>query len=570
MAKQNIINGGFRGKLGNVVGKGWKNVSVIQTYNPTNNSKSEGQLKCRGNFKMAIKAGVKAGLVVQNIYYFESNKMTQLNMRTRLAMDLIKAGEKNLDILPLVPREVITAFSITGMEIKSVGAEKELTFSVSGTLPDEDLTLKCFICKKENVLDIENLMLVNAEYTAGEEKTIKIKLPNGIETGDEIYMRFFYMSGEKESDKILCSKTIYSDGQSAEEIDVNVTWVSAIRKSETEVYFVTDTQGEVESADDIRIYPYFGSFYADVARLSYKGSERSGDFQILKYEIHEEDRNFSLTQANNINCSFNFVSREPGKIFHNYVTNIKLDFATTAGSKSEVEKNLDINNFVIKQRYDFGNQMVVESTPSQFLEIFTDTGNRFVNIFPESIEQDGNAKIATYTKAGIDRMYGGNVLSILENNMSNQSAVKDTKNGCEIYKEKSLVAPSNYYFERYFALDMKTGDVYTFVNTPVANFIDTLFISNGTLLYMYKDDMGQETLSGTYKGSIINVRGQEFFGFKLARINDWKLNSQQYDVDMALTLGGAIAYSKSTNTIQNKYQQLNLRQSGVDFIPINE
>ena len=50
----NLLKNGYRGKLGETVGQKWKNQLTVRTYQATNNSKSEAQLKQRENYKILI------------------------------------------------------------------------------------------------------------------------------------------------------------------------------------------------------------------------------------------------------------------------------------------------------------------------------------------------------------------------------------------------------------------------------------------------------------------------------------------------------------------------------------
>ena len=54
MAFINLLHNGYQGKLGETVGQKWKNQRTVRTYNPTNNSKSEAQLKQRAIYKQNI------------------------------------------------------------------------------------------------------------------------------------------------------------------------------------------------------------------------------------------------------------------------------------------------------------------------------------------------------------------------------------------------------------------------------------------------------------------------------------------------------------------------------------
>ena len=50
----NLLKNGYRGKLGETVGQQWKNQLTVRTYQATNNSKSEAQLKQREKYKTLI------------------------------------------------------------------------------------------------------------------------------------------------------------------------------------------------------------------------------------------------------------------------------------------------------------------------------------------------------------------------------------------------------------------------------------------------------------------------------------------------------------------------------------
>ena len=80
----NLLKNGYRGKLGETVGQQWKNQLTVRTYQATNNSKSETQLKQRDHYKELIKNAAGFWPSALNIKAPKGKSMSDFNYYTSL------------------------------------------------------------------------------------------------------------------------------------------------------------------------------------------------------------------------------------------------------------------------------------------------------------------------------------------------------------------------------------------------------------------------------------------------------------------------------------------------------
>lgn len=92
----NLLKNGYRGKLGETVGQKWKNQLTVRTYQATNNSKSEAQLKQRQQYRGLIAVAAAFWPSAINIKPPKGKSMSDFNYYTsliKIAMETnFKAG----------------------------------------------------------------------------------------------------------------------------------------------------------------------------------------------------------------------------------------------------------------------------------------------------------------------------------------------------------------------------------------------------------------------------------------------------------------------------------------------
>lgn len=97
----NLLKNGYRGKLGETVGQQWKNQLTVRTYQATNNSKSEAQLKRREIYK---------GMIQYSSQMYENSKgwpknavkeMNSFNHFTSTIYEIVGIGQIKPPIKPI-------------------------------------------------------------------------------------------------------------------------------------------------------------------------------------------------------------------------------------------------------------------------------------------------------------------------------------------------------------------------------------------------------------------------------------------------------------------------------------
>ena len=91
----NLLKNGYRGKLGETVGQQWKNQLTVRTYQATNNSKSEAQLKQRENYKNLSKGAAQYYQSTFNLIVPKKKAMNKFNFFTSNIMNIIENLNKN-------------------------------------------------------------------------------------------------------------------------------------------------------------------------------------------------------------------------------------------------------------------------------------------------------------------------------------------------------------------------------------------------------------------------------------------------------------------------------------------
>lgn len=97
----NLLKNGYRGKLGETVGQQWKNQLTVRTYQATNNSKSEAQLKQREIYKAMIQGSSQ---MYENAKGWPKNavkEMNSFNHFTSTAYEIIRINQLKPPIKPI-------------------------------------------------------------------------------------------------------------------------------------------------------------------------------------------------------------------------------------------------------------------------------------------------------------------------------------------------------------------------------------------------------------------------------------------------------------------------------------
>lgn len=112
MAKQNFLNGGYIGKLGNTVGQRWKDKKIIRSYAKPSNPNTPAQQNARQQFAIANKLAQEAMVINGGQGGWDTSSKPEYSQRVGQAMRRLRLGYSEQDSLPLYPEGQAPALKI--------------------------------------------------------------------------------------------------------------------------------------------------------------------------------------------------------------------------------------------------------------------------------------------------------------------------------------------------------------------------------------------------------------------------------------------------------------------------
>ena len=145
MAKQNIISGGFYGKVGELIGQRWKNIRTVRAYTKPRNPRTEKQQANRNSFGSLVPRAQLAMQLNYHASYFTSESNSEWGMRMSLASSLLKAGYELLNLLPIVPLNYSPSYVISEITAIDTTNKRKPIFYVNGNLPTVNRSLSVVV-----------------------------------------------------------------------------------------------------------------------------------------------------------------------------------------------------------------------------------------------------------------------------------------------------------------------------------------------------------------------------------------------------------------------------------------
>lgn len=132
MAKQNFLNGGYIGKLGNTVGQRWKDKKIIRTYVVPANPNTPAQQTARQQFATANKLAQQAMIINGHTGVWDTSTKPEYSQRVGQAMRRLRLGYSEQDSLPLYPEGQSPAVGLAINAITYDPATPKYTFTTQG------------------------------------------------------------------------------------------------------------------------------------------------------------------------------------------------------------------------------------------------------------------------------------------------------------------------------------------------------------------------------------------------------------------------------------------------------
>lgn len=145
MAKQNIISGGFYGKVGELIGQRWKNIRTVRAYTKPRNPRTEKQQANRSSFGSLVPRAQLAMQLNYHASYFTSESNSEWGMRMSLASSLLKARYELLNLLPIIPLNYSPSYVISEITAIDTTNKRKPIFYVNGNLPAVNRSLSVVV-----------------------------------------------------------------------------------------------------------------------------------------------------------------------------------------------------------------------------------------------------------------------------------------------------------------------------------------------------------------------------------------------------------------------------------------
>lgn len=211
MGRQNIVSGGFYGKVGALIGQRWHNIRTVRAYTKPTNPRTEKQQANRRTFADLTKNSQIGQGMNYNAPCFSEIDNSEWGIRMACASQLKKAGQSGLNLIPLFPYGYIPQFAIRKITLEETQGTTKAVFSVEGDIPTNERDLSILVSTKPTKEDPATIELYRAILNSGASQTFTIDGINVTELND--YTKMLIVSND---DKENNDEMVYAPEQGIE------------------------------------------------------------------------------------------------------------------------------------------------------------------------------------------------------------------------------------------------------------------------------------------------------------------------------------------------------------------
>lgn len=233
MAKQNIISGGFYGKVGQLVGQRWHNIRTVRSYVKPRNPRTEKQQANRHAFS---KVTENAQIAMQMNYHtpaFDTTANSEWALRMSSGSMLQKSGNAGFNLIPLFPYGYIPKYTLEKIILKEKRGTTSAIFEVQGDLPKNNRELSVLIGYKATEREEYTIDLYTALLLVGDTCTFELQMANNSVLNS--LTKFLIVTNDdvnNNNEMLYCPQTLMSEPEIIER-DFNAEVVGVERDNNT-------------------------------------------------------------------------------------------------------------------------------------------------------------------------------------------------------------------------------------------------------------------------------------------------------------------------------------------------
>lgn len=192
MGKQNIVSGGFYGKVGQLIGQRWKNIRTVRAYVKPKNPRTEKQQANRKQFGGYIPLCQLAMQLNYKAPYFRSENNSEWGLRMSLASSLLKSGYELLNLIPIIPMDYTPAYAVSEITAIDTANKRRPKIYVRGTLPDTQRSISVVVAFYDEQSESYDNQMFNTTLQNGVNPYFELSLSGNVEIDEN--SRFIIVS----------------------------------------------------------------------------------------------------------------------------------------------------------------------------------------------------------------------------------------------------------------------------------------------------------------------------------------------------------------------------------------
>lgn len=247
MAKQNIISGGFYGKVGQLVGQRWHNIRTVRSYVIPHNPRTEKQQANRYAF---AKVTENAQIAMQMNYHtpaFDTSDNSEWALRMSSGSMLAKGGNTGFNLIPLFPYGYIPEYTLKKITLKEKRSTTSAIFEVEGDLPDTNREISVLIGYKNTEEEEYTIDLYTALLLVGDTCTFELQMADNSVLN--AFTKFLIVTNDdvrNDNKMLFCPQTLMSEPEIIER-DFNAEVVGIERDNTTFTITLAEPYIEAET-----------------------------------------------------------------------------------------------------------------------------------------------------------------------------------------------------------------------------------------------------------------------------------------------------------------------------------
>ena len=186
MGKQNFIQGGFKGKVGNVIGAGWKDILTIRSYTKPANPKTERQKTVRNAFALKVKASQLANQCNYGSSLFSSTSNTSWGLRMAAASSFYAENKNIIQFVPLIPYGYTPNYP-TDADPQATGGTVVLSWDTEDDISGRSVNVLIWALTNDGVT-YDAVIIAGTVAGSSGAWTVTVSLPTGYSIGEDSYI----------------------------------------------------------------------------------------------------------------------------------------------------------------------------------------------------------------------------------------------------------------------------------------------------------------------------------------------------------------------------------------------